>query len=190
MNVEQVIDYGPLTGLIGTWTGDKGLDVAPDPGGEERNPYFETLTYSAIGDVQNAKSQTLAGLHYRQIVSRKSDGEVFHDETGYWMWDAKSEVIMHSLVIPRAVCVLAGGHCAAPADGSSLVTLEVAAEMDHKDWQIIQSPFMMENARTTKFQQKIIVGNGKLSFSQTTIVDIYGKTFVHTDENELIRQAS
>ena len=47
-------------------------------------------------------------LHYRKIVSRKSDDGVFHDETGYWMWDAKTNVLMHSLNIPRAVSLLAG----------------------------------------------------------------------------------
>jgi hypothetical protein len=26
------VDYGPLFGLAGTWRGDKGMDVAPDPG--------------------------------------------------------------------------------------------------------------------------------------------------------------
>ncbi len=44
-------DYGPLAGLIGTWTGDKGVDVAPEPEGESRSPYFETITFEAAGDV-------------------------------------------------------------------------------------------------------------------------------------------
>ena len=76
-------DFGPLAALIGTWTGDHGVDVAPEPGGAETNPYFETITFSPVGEVTNAESQDLAVLHYRQIVRRKSDGEVFHDETGY-----------------------------------------------------------------------------------------------------------
>lgn len=86
LSSSENIDYGPLTELIGIWRGGKGLDLAPEPGGTERNPYYETITYTAIGDVTNAESPTLAALHYREIVQRKSNDEVFHDETGYWMW--------------------------------------------------------------------------------------------------------
>ena len=182
------IDYGPLTELIGIWQGDKGMDVAPEPDGSENNPYYETITFSAIGDVTNAESQTLSVLHYRQIVQRKSNDEVFHDETGYWMWDADAQIIMHSLTIPRAVSVLAGGNHNGQSTGEGDFVLEVSAGHNNKDWQIIQSPFMRDNARTTGFHHRIIVGNGKLSYSETTTVDIYGKAFEHTDQNKLIRQ--
>ena len=36
------VDYGPLAALVGTWKGAKGVDRAPEPDGEERNPYYET----------------------------------------------------------------------------------------------------------------------------------------------------
>ena len=182
------IDYGPLAELIGVWKGDKGLDVAPEPDGAENNPYYETIIFSAVGDVTNAESQVLVAVHYRQVVQRKSNDKVFHDETGYWMWDAATETIMHSLTIPRAVSVLAGGrHNGARSNDGSFI-LEVAAGQDDKDWQIIQSPFMRDNARTTGFRHRIAVANDRLAYSETTIVDIYGKVFEHTDQNELIRQ--
>lgn len=182
------IDYGPLNGLIGVWKGDKGLDVAPEPDGTEENPYFETITYTAIGDVKNAESQNLSMLHYRQIVQRKSNNEIFHDETGYWMWDSQNQIVMHSLTIPRGVCVLAGGPYTGAKDTDGSVMLNVSAKIDDSDWSIIQSPFMMKNARTTEFRHHVTVGNGKLSYSETTILDIYGNVFEHTDQNELILQ--
>ena len=37
------IDYGPLQQLISTWRGRGGLDIAPEPDGTERNPYFDRL---------------------------------------------------------------------------------------------------------------------------------------------------
>ncbi len=188
MSNEPEVDYGPLAGLIGVWKGDKGLDVAPEPDGSENNPYHETITFTAIGDVTNAESQVLSVLHYRQIVQRKSDNDVFHDETGYWMWDPRTGTIMHSLVIPRAVCVLAGGKYDGAKNESGDVVLEVAANVDDSDWKIIQSSFMQENARTTSFRHRITVGNGKLSYSETTMLDIYGKVFEHTDDNELLLQ--
>lgn len=182
------IDYGPLTGLVGVWKGDKGTDIAPDPNGTETNPYHETITFSAIGDVKNAGSQVLAVLHYRQIVQLKSTDDVFHDETGYWMWDSKAATVIHSLTIPRAVSLLAGGSYAGEKDSDGNVIIEVSAAVDDKDWKIIQSPFMRDNASTTKFTHKIVVGNNKMSYFETMMIDIYGKTVEHTDENELVRQ--
>ena len=182
------INYGPLKGLIGIWKGDKGTDIAPEPDGTENNPYYETITFTAIGDVTNAESQVLSAIHYRQIVQRKSDDEVFHDETGYWMWDESAGTIMHSLTIPRAVSVIAGGSHNGDQNNGGSVVLEVSANINDKDWQIIQSPFMRDNARTTEFRHRITVGGDKLTYSETTIVEIYGKTFEHTDENELTRQ--
>jgi len=188
MNDTVEIDYGPLAGLIGVWSGDKGQDVAPDPDGEENNPYYETITFTAIGDVTNAESQVLAVVHYRQIVQRKSNDKVFHDETGYWMWDAKEGVIMHSLTIPRAVCVLAGGVYTDSGTTDGVTVLEVAAGIDDENWKIIQSPFMQKNAKTKAFRHRIAVGNDMLTYSETTTVDIFGKIFEHTDKNELLRQ--
>ena len=37
------IDYGPLRALVGVWTGNRGMDVAPEPDGAEENPFFETI---------------------------------------------------------------------------------------------------------------------------------------------------
>ncbi|NOY71047.1 MAG: FABP family protein [Gammaproteobacteria bacterium] len=188
MNNETDFDYGPLTNLIGTWKGNKGIDIAPEPDGIENNPYYETIIFEPIGDVTNAESQILMALQYRQVVRRKSTDKVFHDESGYWMWDSRSETIMHSFTIPRAVCVLAGGKHTGSKNKDGSVTLEVSANVDDSQWGIIQSPFMQDNARTTEFRHHITVGNGKLSYSETTIVDIYGKIFEHTDDNDLLLQ--
>ena len=185
MNEISEIDYGPLAGLIGIWQGDIGLDVAPDPEGVENNPYYETIEYSACGNVTNAEDQVLAAIYYRQIVKRKSNDGVFHDQTGYWMWDSARQLMMHSLSIPRGVCVLAGGRYTGSKMPTGEVIIEVSAQADDADWGIVQSPFMAENARTTAFNQSITLGNGKLSYAQTMMVDIYGKTFEHTDKNEL-----
>jgi hypothetical protein len=90
------INYGPLALLVGTWEGAKGLDVAPEPDGEERNPYYETITFEAAGDVTNAEKQTLSVVRYHQVVSRKSNNEVFHDQVGYWLWDPDDDTIVET----------------------------------------------------------------------------------------------
>lgn len=180
------IDYGPLAALIGTWEGDKGMDIAPDPDGTEENPYYETLVFEPVGDVTNAESQVLAALRYHQVVSRKSNNEVFHNETGYWMWDADTATVMHSLTIPRGVCLLAGGN-ASSTQGPRTV-LEVHAAVEDKDWGIVQSPFMQANARTVEFRHNILVEGDELVYSETTVLDIYGTAFDHTDDNTLKRR--
>ncbi|MFT5118812.1 MAG: hypothetical protein ACI9NY_002354 [Kiritimatiellia bacterium] len=38
------VDYGPLAALVGTFSGDKGVAKAPEPGGEERN-FFKRQFY-------------------------------------------------------------------------------------------------------------------------------------------------
>ena len=181
------IDYGPLQQLIGTWEGNKGTDLAPKPGGEESTPYYETFVFEEAGTVTNAGTQTLAVLRYHQVVKRLSDGAVFHDETGYWMWDAAQKVIMHSLFVPRAVGILAGGAYTANPASEDSVELQVAAKIDDPDWSIVQSPFMRDNAKTIAFEHQINVDASSLRYKETTVLDIYGKIFNHTDENTLSR---
>lgn len=185
MNDQNDVDFGPLEHLVGQWKGADGVDIAPEPDGEENNPYHETITFSVVGDVTNAETQTLAAIQYRQVVLRKSNGKVFHDQSGYWMWDAPNKTVMHSFVIPRGVGVLAGGLYLGKQDADGRVVLELSASINDPQWAIIQSPFMQENALTTEFRQQVTVGNGTLFYDQTTMVDIYGKTFEHTDCNEL-----
>jgi hypothetical protein len=181
------LDYGPLTGLIGIWKGNKGEDLAPIPDGIEQNNYYETITYSAAGDLDNAETQELIAVQYRQCVNRISDDKAIHDQTGYWIWDAEAEMIMHSFTIPRGVAVLAGGSCLAVPDGENLL-MEVKASQGGSDWQIIQSPFMQGNAVTREFEQQLVLGKDSLRYSQMTTVEIYGQIFEHSDGNELLRQ--
>jgi hypothetical protein len=180
-------DYGPLAGLIGTWTGDKGMDVAPEPDGTERSPYLETITFEAAGDVTNAESQVLTVVRYHQVVSRKATGKVFHDQVGYWMWDAERSTVIQSLTIPRAVCVLAGGTFQGAPDPARGVVLEVAAKLGDPGWGIIQSPFMRDRASTREFRHTLKLQGDRLTYQETTVLDIYGRSFDHTDENELVR---
>jgi hypothetical protein len=186
MSETKKVNYGPLEKLIGTWRGDKGTDIAPEPDGTENNPYYETYIFTDSGTATNAEEQVLAVLHYRRIVKRKSNDEIFHDETGYWMWDDNAKVIMHSLTIPRAVSLLAGAIFDEKNYEKNKLTIEVSAGIDNENWGIIQSPFMKEKALTTSYHQKLVIENGKMLSSETTMLEIYGRTFEHTDNNELI----
>lgn len=173
------LDFGPIAGLVGTWEGDKGVDVAPGKTVPQVAPYFETITIDVVGDVTNAGAQKLAVLSYHQEVFRKSDGKKFHDQIGYWIYDAQTKEVHHTISIPRAVTVMASGK----ADKNGSITVSTSTEIG-------QSQFMIDNAKTTKFEMTITVEAKSLSYSMTTHLDIYGKNFPHTDVNVLTRKVS
>jgi hypothetical protein len=181
------IDYGPLAALIGKWEGSSGVDTAPEPDGKIDEPYFETITFEAGGDLTNAKEQKLVIVPYLQVVSRKSTGGVFHHQLGYWCWDPKTGEIMQSLTIPRGFALLAGGQVPLQASYGNAVTLEVKAALGDPDWGIVQSPFMRDKAKTTAFTHKINVDGDTLTYFESTMLTIYGKVFDHTDADTLKR---
>jgi hypothetical protein len=184
--VYEDTDYGPLACLLGSWKGDSGEDVAPEPDGDENNPYYESLTFEAAGDVTNAEEQELAVVRYHQVVSRKSTGMVFHDQVGYWLWNAASGLVVQTLTIPRAVTLLAGGR-ATVENGQT--TFRVRAEDGSDEWGIVQSPFMQKKARTLEFTHDLTVVGDTLTYEETTVLEIYGKPrYLHTDRNTLRRQ--
>jgi len=185
MNTVDETNYGPLTKLIGTWVGDKGEDIAPEPNGTEENSYKDTLTFKGVGETENAESQLLSVVHYTQEVRRTTNGNQIHHETGYWLWEQGSDTVMHSLTIPRGMCVLASGSF---EQASEQDILNVSAAIDEQDWQIIQSPFMTKNAKLKSYLQQVKVSEDELSYSQTMMLDIYGKEFEHTDNSVLKKQ--
>lgn len=179
--------YGPLAPLIGEWKGDKGVDLAPEPGGEEKAPYYETLLFEPIGDVSNAEKECIYALRYHQIAYRKSNDKAFHNQTGYWMWSATTGTIMESLTIPRGVCLLAGGRYEGTYTPGEPLELLVSARLGDPDWGVTQSPFMRDNASTKAFEHSIRVVGDKLRYRESTLLDIYGREFDHTDSNMLTR---
>jgi hypothetical protein len=108
---------GPLAALAGAWQGEKGDDTAPDDDrvSVEHNLYRETISFTSIGEVNNHE-QSLFGLRYAAMAWRIGADESFHEEVGYWLWDAASQQVMKSFSVPRGYAVLAGGTAAADAD--------------------------------------------------------------------------
>ena len=170
-NLNTLEDYGPLALLIGTWRGDKGLDIAPDPDGKEQNPYYESLVFEGIGQVDNAETQHLMAVRYQQRVWRDTDDKAIHHQLGYWLWDKENDLVMNSFTIPRGVCVLAGGRAQTQPSTEKQV-FEVKAKADDEQWGILQSSFMQNNARTLEFSQRLCVEGDSLSYEQTSLVDI------------------
>ncbi len=177
--------FGPLFPLIGKWEGDKGMDVSPEKDGEEMSPYFETITIEPVGDATNAGEQTLVVLAYKQVVSRKSNNQVFHHQTGYWYFEKKTGEILYSLTIPRAVSVLAKGK--GVLSGGKM-EYNVKADASDKNHGIIESAFMAEKASTRSFSMQVVVEGDALRYKMNTGLHIYGRDFDHSDENSLTRK--
>ncbi|NOY90245.1 MAG: FABP family protein, partial [Deltaproteobacteria bacterium] len=120
MNDEERKNLGPLAALVGVWEGDRGMDVAPGADREPADtPFSERMSFELLGPVDNHE-QVLWGLRYRTEVTRLSDGMGFHEDMGYWLWDAEREQVMRAFVVPRGVSVLAGGDAKADSRSFSI----------------------------------------------------------------------
>lgn len=177
-------DLGPLAVLIGEWQGDKGKDVSPEEDGTERNDYHETMIFSLVQSLDNAEEQALAVLSYHQQVYRVRDEKMIHNESGYLSWDKENDLLIKSFSIPRGVSVVAGGNLVV-TDGQ--LSIEVGAALDNPDWPISQSPFMQQNASTKDYQFSLTLVDNCLTYQQSMTLDIYGKSFQHTDTNQLTK---
>lgn len=93
------INYGPLAVLVGTWEGDKGVDRAPEPDGEESSPYFETIVFEVAADANSPQfgivqapfmfkqARTTAFTH---TITVKGDEMRYSESTILDIYDKKS----------------------------------------------------------------------------------------------------
>ncbi len=179
------VDYGPLAQLIGKWVGNKGLDNAPDSNANPNKTAFtDEIIFTASGPAENAEEQNLVSIKYHHVVRELTNGHIFHDQIGHWIYEKSTNIIMHSLSIPRAVCLLAGGEYQ-ENNGESIFNVE--AKAGSQAYGIVQSPFMLEKAKTKAFKMNLSVKENKLNYHEVTSLHIYGKDFEHTDTNVLFR---
>ncbi len=178
-------ELGPLAALVGTWEGAKGADVAPsDDRRPQSTPFRERMTFVPTGQVDNHE-QTLFGLRYATTAWRIGADEPFHEELGYWLWDAGNRQVMRCFLVPRGVTVLAGGTAAADAR-----SFELAAELGSETYGICSNRFLDEEFRTVRYDLKVAVqGDGSFSYEEDTQIQIKGQDsiFHHTDANTLGR---
>lgn len=179
------IDYGPLAQLLGKWVGSKGMDNAPDANANpDKTAFTDEITFTVSGPSENAEEQNLVSIKYHHVVRKLENGRIFHDQIGHWLYEKETNSIMHSLSIPRGVCLLAGGQYE-ESNGESIFSVEARA--GSQTYGIAQSPFMLEKATTKAFRMRLTVKGNKLKYHEVTSLHIYGKDFEHTDESSLTR---
>ncbi|PKF81246.1 hypothetical protein CW749_00975 [Vibrio sp. vnigr-6D03] len=178
------MDFGPLASLVGTWKSVEagGVDIAPaqkgTPQGEGTpavTPFYEVITFEVAADAVNASSQSLVALYYKQEVFRKADDTKFHDQRGYFIYDADNQIVYNSFCVPRTTCVTAEGQA------GKQMTLTASKR------GIAESNFMTDNATTTGFSMTISIEDEKLTYSQNTVLNIYGNAMAHTDASTLYK---
>lgn len=190
MSEEILSKLGPLAALAGTWEGDKGADVAPDDDrGIERNAFRERLTFEPFGPVDNHE-QKLFGLRYHTTAWRLGAADSFHEECGYWLWDAAAEQVMRCFVVPRGIAVVAGGSAKPDARRFALEATLRDPSGGTPAFGIVSSPFLDREFRTERYTLEVTLhDDGSFEYSEDTVMRLPGRDalFHHTDRNRLRR---
>lgn len=185
MTQEIIKNLGPLAPLAGIWEGDKGDDTAPaDDRGTEKNRFRERITFVPLGPTQNHE-QILYGLRYATTAWRLGETDPFHEELGYWLWDAQAKQVLRCFLVPRGVSVIAGGTAEASAR-----SFELSAKAGSETYGICSNRFLDREFKTVRYVLKIkILGADQWSYEEDSQLKIKGqkKIFHHVDKNILSR---
>jgi hypothetical protein len=182
MGYEQ---WGPLGGLVGTWEGAEGLDVAfhNDLGKIAETEYREKTTFKPFGPVDNG-AQILFGLDYRTAAWKADEDNPFHTEVGYWLWDAKDGQVLRCFMVPRGSVVIAGASVEPTA-----TSFVLEADLGSTTYGILSNKYLDAFARTTRFDVTITIEGETFRYDETTTVE-HSKSadlILHTDRNTLQR---
>lgn len=184
MTDPNIENLGPLARFPGIWEGDKGKDESPDDDRVtiEHNDFRERVVLEPIGLVENHE-QSLYGLRYSKIAWRLGAEDSFHEEVGYWLWDAEAKQVLLTFIVPRGVTVLAGGMVEPDAK-----TLKLSAKVGSDIFGICSGPFLDQEFKTVRYDIELSLNDdGSFSYAQNTQLHIKGQSeiFAHTDENTL-----
>lgn len=184
---DTLANLGPLTRLAGRWEAEKGIDIAPKAAGPERRTFIERIAFDAI-DPQTNGPQLFYGLSYHIHITTKEEDITFHDQTGYWLWEPATGLILQTLAIPRGQVALASGQ-AKPGDD----TISVSATRGQTEYGICSTAFLEHGFRTERYRIEIAFeGEDKWSYDIRTMLKVRGRTepFEHRDRNTLRRVAA
>ena len=186
VDVDTLANLGPLTALAGSFAGTRGLDVNPKPEGARRQAFIETIDLAPI-DPQANGPQLYYGLRYHAHVVKPGEVETYHDQVGYWLWEAKTGTIIQTLSIPRGQTALAIGQASADAR-----SFELVAKRGETGNGICSNPFLEEAFTTLEYRIRVTIGaQGTWSYDEDTVMQVRGlkEPFHHTDRNTLTKTA-
>ena len=177
-------NLGPLAGMAGIWTGQRGLDVKPKAEGAKKQAYVERYELQPI-DPQTNGPQLFYGLRYHQHVVKPEQVKTYHDQVGYWLWEPATGTVIQTLAIPRAQVAMAVGKAERNA-----TSFELLAARGQETYGICSTPFLEHAFKTVEFRIKVTTNpDGTWSYDEDTVLLIKGQPepFHHTDRNTLTK---
>lgn len=183
---ETLANLGPLARLAGVWEGQRGVDINPKADGPETRHYYERIEMQPI-DPQANGPQLFYGLRYHQHVNTREEEISFHDQVGYWLYEASTGLIIQTLAIPRGQIAMAAGH--AERDAKRLV---VKAERGQSEYGICSTSFLDLAFRTDRYELTIdFHDDGSWSYVSDTMLMVKSRDtlFRHRDRNRLTKIA-
>ncbi len=193
---DGLANLGPLRPMAGTWEGVRGIDAHPiGPGSDTdgvaiegglRNTYVERYELQPI-DPQTNGPQLLYGLRYHVHIVKPGEVETFHDQVGYWLWEAATQTVTQTIAIPRSQVVLASGPATRDA-----TEFELNAAVGSQTFGILSSPFLDAAFHTLSFRIRVTThGDATWSYEQDTVMQLPDRDalFHHIDRNTLTRIA-
>lgn len=112
------------------------MDIKPKAEGPKNQAYTERIEMQPI-DPQTNGPQLFYGLRYHLHITKPDQVKTYHDQVGYWLWEPATELIVHTLTIPRGMVTMATGKAAASATQFGCV-----ANIDDPTAGISSSPFL------------------------------------------------
>lgn len=185
-NPDTLANLGPLRRLAGTWESRVGIDINPKPDGPQRREYSERIVLEPI-DAQANGPQLFYGLRYHTRILAPGEDSTFHDQTGYWLWEPATGLVMQTLSIPRGQVALAAGH--ATADATELV---LTAQRGQTEYGICSTTFLEYAFRTDSYRIEVVFNpDGSWSYVLDTVLKVRGleEPFMHRDRNTLVKVA-
>jgi hypothetical protein len=183
---DTLANLGPLRRLAGTWESRAGVDINPKPDGPQRREYSERIVLEPI-DAQSNGPQLLYGLRYNTRILAPGEDATFHDQSGYWLWEPATGLVMQTLSIPRGQVAIAAGH--ARADATELV---LSAQRGQTEYGICSTSFLEYAFRTDSYRIEVVFNpDGSWSYVLDTVLQVHGREepFLHRDRNTLVKVA-
>lgn len=138
-------------------------------------------------DPQANGPQLFYGLRYHVHINTREEDITFHDQVGYWLYEAATGLILQTLAIPRGQIAIAAGH-AKPGDKK----LTVRAERGQTEYGICSTTFLDLAFRTDSYELAVeFHDDGSWSYVSDTMLMVKGQTepFLHRDHNRLVKVA-
>jgi len=182
---DTLANLGPLTRLAGTWESADGRDINPKADGPEHRNYIERTVFEPI-DPQANGPQLLYGLRYHSRITTAEEDISCHDQTGYWLWEPATGLIMQTLSIPRGQTAIAAGK-ASRGDNK----LMLSAERGSTEYGICSTTFLEHAFRTDRYSIELTFNaDGSIEYVLDTTLEVRGQgPFAHRDQNRLVKVA-